>query len=207
MKKLALTGIATLALAAAAFAQGLVAIDDSANANGVADVTAGSYYSGTFGMEVWELNAATSVPSGINGASTPTAIAAAYAALATDKFNKEVTFANQTMSMGTFALGTATLPDVTPAGSSVVLALAVWNNSGATWSTGTAMTGVHGGLLAFVNPTVAPTTSGPPPTPASLSGWTSGDLVMNAVTTVPEPGTLALAGLGLASLLIFRRRK
>jgi len=203
MKKLALTGIATLALAAAAFAQGLVAIDDSANANGVADVTAGSYYSGTFGMEVWELNAATSVPSGINGA----APSAAYAALATDKFSKEVTFANQTMSMGTFALGTATLPDVSPAGSSVVLALAVWNNSGATWSAGTALAGAHGGVLAFVNPTVAPVSSGPPPTPASLSGWTSGDLVMTAVTSVPEPGTLALAGLGLASLLIFRRRK
>jgi len=205
MKKLAFTGIATLALVAGAFAQGLVAIDDSANANGVADVTAGSYYSGTFGMEVWE-SSATSVPAGLNAAAPLTA----YGDLTTDGFKKEVTYANQTMSQGTFTLGTATLPDVTPAGSSVVLALAVWNNSQATWTLGVAQSGAHAGVPSFVNPTVAPTSSGPPPTPASLSGWTTGDLVMTSVgsiVTTPEPGTLALLGLGAVSLLIIRRRK
>jgi len=201
MKKLALTGIATLALGAAAFAQGLVAIDDSLSNGGVADLTAGSYYSGPFGMEVWDLNA-TAVPSGINGVDPMTA----YAALGTDKFVKEMTF-NGTMANGTFSLGTVTMSTASPAGANVVIGLAVWNNAGTSWASGVAMNGAHAGVLAFVNPTVAPTSSGPPPTPASLSGFAS-DLVMSAVAvSTPEPGTLALAGLGLASLLVFRRRK
>jgi len=177
MKKLALTGIATLALAAGALAQGLVAIDDSANANGVA-FPAGTYYSGPFGMEVWDLNS-TTLPTGINNAATASD---AYAMLATDKFTLEKTFAGQTMSVGGFSLGTVTLTAPSPAGSSVVLALAVWNSSDATW----AAAGVakqNGGVLAFVNPTIAPgAPNAPPPTPASLTGWTSGDLVMTAVT-------------------------
>jgi len=204
MKKLALTGIATLAIAAGAFAQGLVAIDDSANANGVADLTAGSYYNGPFGMEVWGM-AGSTLPSGINGATTWSQVQSAYSTISASPWTMAGEY-NGTMSAGAFSVGTATLP-ASPAGSSVVIALAVWNNSATSWAAGTSVaTTDHAGILAFVNPTVAP--GSPPPTPASLSGWTSGDLVMTAVTTtVPEPGTLALAGLGLASLLVLRRRK
>jgi len=45
----------------------------------------------------------------------------------------------------------------------------------------------------------------PPGTPATLSGLTSFHL--NPGTGVPEPSTFALAGLGAAALLFFRRRK
>jgi hypothetical protein len=41
----------------------------------------------------------------------------------------------------------------------------------------------------------------PPGAPANLSGW-DGNLIL-----VPEPGTLALGGLGAAALLFFRKRK
>jgi len=40
--------------------------------------------------------------------------------------------------------------------------------------------------------------------PGNVNGFTLG---LQAVGVVPEPGTFALAGLGLASLLIFRRKK
>lgn len=43
----------------------------------------------------------------------------------------------------------------------------------------------------------------PPSPPATLDGWTS-PVVMN--TVIPEPTTMALAGLGVAALLAFRRR-
>jgi len=43
----------------------------------------------------------------------------------------------------------------------------------------------------------------PPTTAPGLDGWTS----PITLTIVPEPSTIALAGLGVASLLLFRRRK
>lgn len=50
------------------------------------------------------------------------------------------------------------------------------------------------------NPSALPT----PETPTLLTSTTFGSLVL---TPVPEPSTFALAGLGAAALLIFRRRK
>jgi len=45
---------------------------------------------------------------------------------------------------------------------------------------------------------------GSPPGPANtMTGWT----IPLTLTAIPEPSTIALAGLGVASLLIFRRRK
>ena len=81
---------------------------------------------------------------------------------------------------------------------------------------GALSTGTHLGVIAFPQETVS-LLSSPPGIPLDISGinqptgfgWNGAnqDLVMTAVTSIPEPGTLALAGLGVAALLIFRRRK
>jgi hypothetical protein len=216
MKKLALTGVAVFAFAVGALAQGAINMDNSAANNGVADLTAGNYYGGPYGLQLWELNplptgsALTTLLAGINTASSGSA---ALALLTTDGFTMENEWDNQTMPAGgIIKLGVYSMADV-PAGASCVLGLAVWNTS-TTLATALTATGTHLGVIAFPEQTV--NLVGPPPgIPFDLSGinqaagfgWNSvgQDLVMT--TVIPEPGTLTLAGLGVAALLIFRRRK
>jgi len=206
MKRLVLIGIAGFGFAIGVAAQGLIALDNSANANGVAINTPGNYYTGTYGMEVWELNTS-SIPAGFNNLASVDP-GWAYVEIVTGRWRLELTLANQTMRDGTFSLGSWILPDVTPIGSKVVLALAVWNSG--------APNGIASlywldsfnalGVIAFVNPTAAPTINGSPPVPASLSGWTTsiGDLVM-IVGDIPETSTFSLVGLGAGILLSMRR--
>jgi hypothetical protein len=52
---------------------------------------------------------------------------------------------------------------------------------------------------------LADPTAVPPPTPPSLIDMPS--IILSGAAPVPEPSTFALAGLGAAALLIFRRRK
>jgi len=85
----------------------------------------------------------------------------------------------------------ASFGGVTPA--NVTLVIVAYN--GANYASST----IRGHSAAFeLNATVSPT----PASYISDGAWSS-----FAVTAVPEPSTFALAGLGLASLLIFRRRK
>jgi hypothetical protein len=209
MKRLVLAGIATLALGA--FAQGVINLDNSTTPYGVtvdaSYVNGGTYYSGTFGMEVWELSGATSLPAGINLPATMGSGVLAYDDMVAAGSKKEGTYAGQTMIGGAFSLGNLTMADVTPPGSQVLLGLAIWNTSAASWasmlSSSTAAT--RAGVLAFLNPTSFPGIGFPPPIGANINaGWTAAgvDLVM---TAIPEPCTFALAGLGVALLFIFRR--
>jgi hypothetical protein len=217
MKRLVLTGVAILALALGAFAQGVINLDNSTTPYGVTVENAAgngsAYYSGTFGMEVWELGGRTSVPAGINNydaAPFSASCLLAYQDMVAAGFKWEATYAKQVMVDGTFSLGNLTMSDVTPPGSQVVLALAVWNNSAQSWRAATHDALFLGGVVAFLTPTVPPAAPGlPPPIGADINaGWTAvgTDLVMEDIeAAIPEPGSLALAGLGAAILWTFPR--
>jgi hypothetical protein len=200
MKTQTLSAVATLGIALGAFAQGTIGLSDADIPPYVATDIPGNYYTGTFGIEVWALNAAT-LPAGINVTPGPGSGIVGYNAMVADGFRLEATFANQAMNGGAFGIGAVTLPGVP--GPQGVIALAIWNTSAASWAAmlGTADANTRAGVIAFVNPvTILDPTL--PFVPAPLTGW-SQNLVM---TAVPEPGTLALAGLGGALLLLFHRR-
>jgi hypothetical protein len=190
--------LAAFGAAAGAFAQGSVNLDNSQSTGRLVLIDPGNDYGGIYGIEDWELNAS-AVPRGINGAGTA---GAAYAELAASGFKLVATYADQNNNStpGVVQLGQLKMPQVTPAGANVVLALVAWDSAASTFDSAEAEGTAIGGILAFVNPTANYTAI---PTPASpgLSGWTS-DLIL----AVPEPSCLALAAVGGAVLLVFRRR-
>lgn len=198
MKKSAIIGLAVMGLTAGAFAQGVINLDDSSISPGVE--LGSSFYTGTYGISVWELNS-TTVPGGINNAATS---AAAVAALTSNGFKNEGGYYNQSMTGGVFSLNGFTMADVSPAGSTVTVALEIWNDGSIG---GPGATTKDAGVIAFVNATSTPT-GNPPPTPPNLDGWNT--LNQNLVMTtyaVPEPSVFALSSIGAAALMLIRRKK
>jgi hypothetical protein len=99
---------------------------------------------------------------------------------------------------------TITTPSGTAPGASAIFEVQGWTGTYANYAAAVAAGAGVGQTAEFVNGTGNPTLS-PPGNPANTSGW-DGNLVLIPVPT-PEPGTLALGGLGAAALLYFRRRK
>jgi hypothetical protein len=80
-------------------------------------------------------------------------------------------------------------------GTQLTLVIRAWDTrTGATWDTAT-VRGQSGGF----NYTLV-SSSTPGPDPVGLTGF-------QLINVIPEPSTYALAGLGAAALLLFRRRK
>jgi hypothetical protein len=109
------------------------------------------------------------------------------------------TFSTTAAQAGYFFGGARTI-DTIPAGSVAVLQVRVWNAAaGATWAAALANPTAYTGVSGLINATLTV----PPATPVNMVGLGSFAVVQN----VPEPSSFALAGLGAAALLIFRRRK
>lgn len=197
MKKIALTLIAVAGISAGALAQGTITAD---NLNGTGGPTATSF--GLF----FNNDGSVYTGSSINMTLLGGADAGSLAELIT------LTGANGPISFGGGVYvdptaGTYTINSVAPQADAVLQVLA-WVGSAATYGAAAqadqfwaynGSTYVSADTFTFTNPTGG--TGAPPKIPQSLDGMPAMMMV------VPEPATIALAGLGLASLLAFRRRR
>jgi len=219
-KQILLTTLAVGALSTGAYAQGLINVNNSvANSPGIttqglnatSTSSATTYFSGTVSLEVFALASATQAElNAINAyANTSNGGNAALAAAIGDGFAE----------VSTVSVGSSTIGAVSGAISSGSFDFTVNANVGlanvATSSveslllyavvTGGSFNG-YSGAVAFNNNVGGSPFASPPGTAASLTGW--GALNQNLVLSpVPEPTTMALAGLGSLSLFLFRRKK
>jgi len=199
MKKL-LAILAIGALAASAFAQGTVVFENPLTARvqqwtSPTDSTLIYVPVNTGYAELLAAATTAAAPTVPIGSSLETWLstsAPGWAAVATTPIN---------LAAGWFNGGTVTITGI-GAGASAQYMLIGWTGSSATWDVAYSTTGAMLGESAVFTTTTANPTSTPPGTPSSLTTFT-GPLVFSPI---PEPSTFALAGLGLAALLVFRRR-
>jgi hypothetical protein len=218
MKRTLLTTLATMGLALGVFAQGAIDLNNQAANGGIvvqgtsngSSLSGLDWLTGTAGLEVWFLNSSSFNNSLINSFNTSGGNPqSAYAALTANGFTKATTITGASLTSGGFALGQINMTGC--AVGTETIAIAAWQGSGASFGSG------KSGVLSFYMNTVD-STAQPPPTalklnegapasPSANGGFNSFDLILNTAAATPEPSTFALAGLGAAALLIFRRRK
>jgi len=107
---------------------------------------------------------------------------------------------------GYFSGGAKTITGIA-GGATAWLQVRFWNTANGSTFAAAAASGA-GNSFGTSNPfsvTLGDPGAVPPTTPAALSGLAGQSLKLN--TSVPEPSSLALAGLGAAAMLVFRRRK
>jgi hypothetical protein len=199
MKKY-LSTLAVVALAASAFAQGTV---NFAN-NGTTLVTASGTpiaANGGFAQLLWAPAGSTSTPYTQGNPADWFAANTAWTALTAAQGGID----NIGPVAGRFTGNTVTVPTAT-AGATIEAIVAAWTGNYADLNAAFQGGASIGYSSRFSIATGNPTTI-PPGTAASITG--AGQFTgLNALptTVIPEPSTLALAGLGVAALLVLRRR-
>jgi hypothetical protein len=216
MKKLILSVI-TLTSAASVFAQGTVELNNHVVGIGVTHVWAGPVY--LSGNSPNDTPAGTTVygagylligtTGGMVGITTYAQLLGANGAGAAESSLLPSTSPPTTFRTGAgagfFAATTATFNNIPPDAAAGSFELAVWDNSTglySTWiqaSSAVAAGTIFGGRSAeFTLLQIGGTTFTPPDIVPAMQSFS---------ISIPEPTTVALAGLGAAALLIFRRRK
>lgn len=187
MKKLTATLLASSLLGLAAFAQGTV---NFVNLNAGAGLNAPVYASdGTTKLSGTSFMAELLASSSQGGT---------YSSVATAGFLTGG-------GAGFFSGGVQTINGIA-GGATAWLQLRFWNTANGSTFAAAQGSGANNawGQSATFSVVLGNPAASPPTTPAALSGLQGQSLKLNAV---PEPSSLALAGLGAAALLVFRRRK
>lgn len=193
MKKTLVT-LAAVAVAAGAFAQGQVAFKNS-----IAGFPAGSP-----APIIYLADGVTKVPASIAPNVGAYSVDLYYGAAGITDMKSltplglKVNFSTVAAQAGYFAGGSQTIPGIT---GTATLQIRVWETKdGLYTSYANALLGATG--LVGEGNLVQVALSSPPTTPPNMVGI--GPIVMHQV---PEPTVAAIAGLGLASMLILRRKK
>jgi hypothetical protein len=201
MKKTVITTIATLGITVGAFAQGSLFLSDADIGPGVAlsganqaNPAQSAFFSGSLEIQVWFENSTTDA----NGISAINANinSGTYKAPDLTNYKEEADITGIQVNSGTFTYsqnsGSVALPDAPTSGTGTFVLIGIAGSSE--------------GAIAFQNATGGNPNIVPPGNPANPDGWDGlgQNLVLSAT---PEPSTIALGGIGAASLLLFRRRK
>jgi hypothetical protein len=205
MKKLILTSIMSVA-AASAFAQGVVNfLNDSGTLTSPPDRLV-RFATGLTPGNVFGTNNAPLVGTNFQaqlyyGASTAPDSALVAVSSAPARFRASTTTLPGVWASG----GLRTLSGFDFGSGQVKLQVRVWDiANGATYEAAALSgNGVLGTSQSFLY--TMPATAGDPPGNFVMAGFTTFSATGGVI--IPEPGTLALAGMGAAALLMFRRRK
>ncbi len=201
MKKIVLSTIAMVALALTSYGQGVITLDASSS-SGVVDLNGSAasvdlnvsllYFNGTSYADIVDLLLSDVSPtSAINVGVPPTTTQAAGGDITA--FGSGVLYDN---SGDTYQISTA------GAGSVVSFEVEAWTGNYSSYAAAfaSAQIGEFAGISSAFNETLSAAAS---PINASLDTMPTFNLTQ---VPVPEPATLALAGLGGLSVLLFRRR-